>query len=138
MNKTSIVILLISLLFTGCSPTKQQKKSVFSEDQRAELKGIFDRHLTDQDWDRYQQVWEKFGKKVNYDYDIDIRNDYDKDPMILMSIIEMSSDKPKLQQELTSYLNKTLFDKMREGRGIKQSDKRATGRIDAENTHPHR
>ena len=88
----SISIILISLLFTGCSSTSPKKKSIFSQEQQAELRSIIDRHLTDDDWDKYQQEWEKFGKAVDYDSEIDLRKNYDKDPMVLMSLMGICKD----------------------------------------------
>lgn len=111
MKYLFILIPILILFSTGCSSPK--KKSIFSQEQQAELRSIIDRHLTDDDWDRYQQEWEKFETTVDYDSEIDLRNDYDKDPMILMSIIKMSEDKPELQKELTDFVFKSIGGKER-------------------------
>ena len=112
MKNTFVTILLISVFFSGCSSPAPKQTSVFTDEQQAELKAIFDKYLTDQDWERYQQEWEKKENLVNNDEKIDLRNDYDKDPMILMVIVEMSSDKPQLQKELTSFINKTMLEEV--------------------------
>ena len=118
MDKRLISILLITLFFTGCSTAPQKKKSFLSEKQQAELKDIVNRNLTEDDWDKYQQEWQKnlqsmreIGALLNKDdFNIDIRNDYDKDPMTLMRLMEMSQDKPILRKELTSFMHKLAID----------------------------
>lgn len=107
----SVSILLISLLFTGCSSNKRKDKSIFSEEQKAELKNILDRYLTDQDWDRYQQEIEQLEKLANYDTGIDFKKDFDN-PMILEIILTRSIDKPNLQKELTSFMTKYMQGKI--------------------------
>jgi len=121
MNKTSIAILLAITLVTGCSLNEQMQKPFLSEEQKAELKDILDRNLTDQDWDRYQHRYqqamdrvkeildkEKHNKeKLNIEY-IDLRNDYDKNLPNLMIIMAMCSDKPELAKELSSFVSKLL------------------------------
>lgn len=115
----SISILLTCLLFTGCSSIQQEKVSFLTEEQQLELKNIFDKHLTDEDWETYQHGWDRIASFANLDTDIDLKKDYDKDPMILMSINDMSSDKPELQKELTSFMKHVSIEKLPEDNGNK-------------------
>lgn len=121
MKHISIPILLIALLFPGCSSTPQKKISIFTEKQQTELKDILDKHLTEHDWERYQQKLEKHEDTLNYELDIDIKNDYDTDPIAFELLVAIAQDKPKLQKELNDFLLRSLLSRPKMQKMIEKS-----------------
>ena len=107
--RSTLIILLIGLLFTGCSSTPKKEKSFLTEDQKTQLRAIFDRHMTDDDWASYQQNYDKYKETINLDSDIVLKNDYDKDPQILMYIMQMSYNNRELYEELTSFIYQEII-----------------------------
>lgn len=120
MKNTLIPILLISLLLTGCSSAPQKNKSFFTQEQQSEIREIVNSHLTEQDWEKIQQTFDDAKKRIKMVPDIDIKNDYDKDPMVLMFLSQYPHDNPNFQKELSEFLLRSLssspeMQKMRDG-----------------------
>lgn len=64
--------------------------------------------MTDVDWEKLQQKFDQLEKLANQDFDIDFKRDYDKNPWVLMAVIETSMDNPKLQKELSEFAKKMM------------------------------
>lgn len=102
----------MGLLLAGCSWRTPKCDSVFSAEQAAELKEIINRNMTDADWEKLQQGYDRIAKIADYKHSIDIRRDFDKDPWVLIAFLENSGWNPKLQEELSVFIRKWMQERI--------------------------